>query len=87
MIKSAIDRRWYSFRWACDVHVHSACNLYADEEMHGCIRPDKNGIPREKHSPALCKVHSCPILKGKMKLNKYQQRILGMDKDIIEVEK
>lgn len=74
-IKSPKDKRWYYFRWECDLHIHSGCNL-SSEEMHGCVRPDRKGIPRLMYEPALCKVNACPILKGKIPMNEDQKRIL-----------
>ncbi len=76
MNKIVKPKNWYAFRWECKFHHFMNSNLHSSEEMHCCLRPFRDGTPRKEYDPASCKVHVCPVLKGKFPMSDKQKELI-----------
>ena len=69
-------RNWYGFKVCCDFYDFGMTNMVVPSKQQWCLRKGRDGKKRPKHRPFICAKNACPILKGKIEMNKEQKTCL-----------
>ena len=66
-------KNWYGFKINCKLYDFGESNMIAFSKQEWCMRKGRDGKERPGHSPFICAKNVCPVLKGKIEMNKQQK--------------